>query len=354
MSWIVNVFWNAKWHRLRALWRLLLQPILWFVALLLISYVLTTITIAVIVATGDIRLEDVTLAAYPEILGRYPGIWWIVSTISEVLGCAVSFWLAGRFLDRRKFVEFGFRLSRSWWIDFGFGLILGAILMTIIFGVEMAAGWVTITSTFVVPPGDSFGTSIVEWMLGFVLVGFSEELFSRGYQLQNIAEGLNWKRLGPRGAIVIATLLSSAIFGVLHLGNPNANAISTFNIFLAGIMLAMGYILTGDLAIPIGLHITWNFFEGNVFGFPVSGGSADTTFIAILQSGPTLWTGGAFGPEAGLVGIGAMVLGIVLTVLWVYMRRGKVALYLPLAQTPVLHSEIVSTIGDEVEGNNDS
>jgi membrane protease YdiL (CAAX protease family) len=247
-------------------------------------------------------------------------------------------------------VDFGFRLNRNWWIDFGFGLLLGAILMVIIFSVELAAGWVTITATLAAPQGSAFVPAILGVLLMFVLVGFNEELASRGYQLRNMAEGLNWRSIGPRWAIVIATLLSSAIFGLMHLGNFNMTAISTFNLFLAGISLAVGYLLTGDLAIPIGLHITWNFFQGNVFGFPVSGMPFNrTTFIAIEQGGPELWTGGAFGPEAGLVGIGAMVLGVLLTVLWVYLRRGTVSLHLPLAQAPVRESQAAGIAGAEEE-----
>jgi hypothetical protein len=104
---------------------------------------------------------------------------------------------------------------------------------------------------------------------------------------------------------------------------------------LAGVFLGLAYVLTGELAIPIGLHITWNFFQGNVFGFPVSGGDfSQATFIAIEQGGPDVWTGGAFGPEAGLMGIVAMLVGSGLIVLWVRWRRGSVGLHLPLAQAP--------------------
>ena len=107
---------------------------------------------------------------------------------------------------------------------------------------------------------------------------------------------------------------------------PTPRLISSLNIALAGLFLGLGFILTGELAIPIGLHITWNFFQGNVFGFPVSGTEAGATVIAINQGGPPLWTGGNFGPEAGLIGIVAMVIGALLTVWWVRREEGRMEL----------------------------
>jgi sugar lactone lactonase YvrE len=91
----------------------------------------------------------------------------------------------------------------------------------------------------------------------------------------------------------------------------------------------------GNLAIPIGLHITWNIFQGNVFGFPVSGMTAGLSFVNIRQLGPDLWTGGTFGPEAGLIGLAAMVLGSLLTLFYLRLRYGKIrvaeqiAVYVP-------------------------
>ena len=173
-------------------------------------------------------------------------------------------------------------------------------------------------------------------MVLFLCVGIYEELLSRGYQLKNMAEGLNYPGIGPRGAILLAWILSSSVFGLAHLANPGSTLVSTVNIAFAGLLLGVGYVLTGSLAIPIGLHITWNFFQGNVFGFPVSGmDDIGATFFEISQGGPTSITGGAFGPEAGLVDIISSVVGSFLIVLWVRFRSGKATLETSIAEPPV-------------------
>ncbi len=82
-------------------------------------------------------------------------------------------------------------------------------------------------------------------------------------------------------------------------------------LFLAGLFLAYAYLRTRRLWLPIGLHIGWNFFESTVLGFPVSG----LSLFGLLQNslaGPDIYTGGAFGPEAGLVLLPALALGTIL------------------------------------------
>jgi membrane protease YdiL (CAAX protease family) len=302
--------------RLRAGWRLLFQVLLNTAGISLLGFV------------------ALAAAALPGAAGRPPPPYLLYA--GAALVAAASVWFCGRFLDGRPFSGFGLRVDRVWWSDLGFGLLLGACLMAGIFLLQLAAGWVTVTGSFVTTNGGAFFPAILAPVALFVCVGFYEELVSRGYQLTNLAEGLNGTGLGPKGAIVLAWVLSSSLFAVLHLPNPNASALSTLNIFLAGTMLGTGYVLTGQLAIPIGLHTTWNLFQGNVFGFPVSGlDLTGATVLATRQTGPTVLTGGPFGPEAGLIAPAAMALGVLLIALRVRRRTGKLSLHLPLAEGPL-------------------
>jgi uncharacterized protein len=324
-------FFDEDRGRLRAPWRLLLQYLLYDkVAVPLLLNLLVTAYLLAPAGEGGSGLQSLSGSPALALLGS-------VATLAAVLS---SVWLAGRLLDRRPFVDFGFRLGRGWWFDLCFGLALGALLMTAIFLVEIGLGWISVSGTFAVADafaqaGTPFALALLVPLCVCLCVGFSEEILFRGYQIKNAAEGLNHPALGPRGAVALALLLSSAFFGYLHADNPNATALSTFNVALAGLMLGLGYVLTGELAIPIGLHVTWNLFQSGVYGFPVSGfDSLGASLLTVKQTGPDLWTGGAFGPEAGVLGVAAMLLGALLIALWVRLRRGRVAIHTPLAEPP--------------------
>ena len=327
---MANPFWNPTQRRVRALWRLLIQAG---------AFYLGTIAIGIAIGIGAAIILSLRAGGTPSDLGAALSSLLAGSPLVQLLASLGSLalmlltvWLAGLLLDRRRFRDFGVHFSRAWRLDLGFGLALGALLMALVFAVELAAGWVAITGTFASgPSGLPFLPGFVGALVVFVSVGIYEELWARGYQLRNMAEGLNLPLLGPRGALLAAWVLSSLVFGALHAANPNATLTSTLLLVIAGLFLGLPFILTGELAISIGLHITWNLFQGNIFGFPVSGTQAGATVIAVRQGGPALWTGGAFGPEAGLVGLGAMLIGSGLVWLWVRRRRGRAGLVTDLA-----------------------
>jgi membrane protease YdiL (CAAX protease family) len=316
--------WNQKERRPRALWRLIAQAVLFLLAGLLVQGVLSVSLRSALSTLGqEIGSAGATL------------LFQTLFHLTPLLYTGLSVWLASRFLDRRHFAGLGLRLTRDWWVDLGFGLALGALLMAGVFLVQLAAGWIRVDGTFVTRnPGIPFPLAILSPLAICIAVGIYEELLSRGYQLRNMAEAFGVT--GPAPAIIVAAVLSSAIFGALHALNPNATVISSTYIFLAALVfLSLGCVLTGELAIPIGTHISWNFFQGHVFGFPISGASYGTaTFIETREQGPDLWTGGAFGPEAGLVGLMAVFVGGLLIVSWVRWRYGRVGLFTNLAEPP--------------------
>jgi membrane protease YdiL (CAAX protease family) len=320
---VANPFFNAQERRLRAFWRLLLQIVLF-----------TTIGLVMGELTSGVF---VLLGGETEVLTE-PSITFAAAIVISLVAAIISVWLAARFFDRRPLSGLGLRLDQDWWLDLGFGLSLGVLLMTGVFLVELSAGWVTVIGAFEAVGGGPFFPAVLAPVVIFLCVGVWEELIYRGYQLTNLAEGLNYPGLGGlKGAVVLALVISSSIFGLGHLVNPNATVVSTMNIAFAGLVLGLGYVLTGRLAIGIGFHITWNFFQNTVFGFPVSGiEPLGATFISIEQSGPRVFTGDIFGPEAGLISLFAMLVGGLLIMLWVRIRSGKTAIETSLAEPPTV------------------
>jgi membrane protease YdiL (CAAX protease family) len=317
MNTIINLFWNKEEARLRAGWRIVVFWVAWFILLF-----------AVLGRTNALfsgRLNEVYLTLLTTAIHLL--IVWFV-----LLGLVGS-----RLLDRRPLTDYGFHIGRRWWLDLGFGLILATLLILGIFVIELVMGWIKVTDTFAaVDPSLSFGPAILAGFIGLLLGVIQEEVTWRGYTIKNIAEGMNWKAIGPRVATIIAMLVSSVMFGLAHAGNLNATIFSTINTILAALLvLATGYALTGQLAMPIGFHAAWNFAQVCVFGFPGGEPILGATFIAIEQSGPEAWTGGEYGPEGGSLGTGAMILGSLLMLAWVLVKRGSIRLHPALAEPPV-------------------
>jgi membrane protease YdiL (CAAX protease family) len=319
-----GVLWNDAERRPRALLRVVLL-----------------IVVAALLAVGTSVGATVGVGALRSWLSTAVGEA-VAATLVAVVGVALTggtvtlaVLIAGRYVDRRRVRDFGLRIDRGWWVDCGFGLALGAGLLTLVFLVGLALGWLRITGTF--EPRTGFAVRFAGLVAIFVVVGVYEELLLRGYLLTNAAEGLVGS-LGERGAVVGATVLSSLVFGLAHANNPNATPLSTLAIVLAGVMLAAGYVLTGDLAVPIGLHTTWNLFQGGVYGFPVSGLGVGASVVAVEETGPDVVTGGAFGPEAGLLGLGAMVVGTAAIAAWVRWRTSDLRIDSAVT-TPELREE---------------
>lgn len=308
---IKQPFWNQTEERIRVGWRVFLHLFLWGSVQLISGAIIGSP-----VAAGLTHLLP-KLAPIVDSL--------LFSLLNLVLVVAVTLLMA-IYIDRRPLRTIGLHLDHAWWSDLGFGLALGALLMTLIFLVEWLLGWVSIVTLFYGGfSNQPLAITIWQPLVLFIVVGINEELLSRGYQLRNLAEGLTGSLHSRRLGVLIAWFFSSILFGLLHVFNPNSSWGSTLGLMLAGGCLGLGYLLTGRLGIPIGLHITWNFFQGNVYGFPVSGNVlSPATVIRIRQQGPPLWTGGDFGPEAGMIGIVAILLGALFILWWVQRTYGQV------------------------------
>lgn len=193
-------------------------------------------------------------------------------------------WFMRRFVDRKSFESLGFR-----WKGFSDEASLGFVSATAMLGagslILVALGYITFHSITFNP------LAFLIELLILVIVAFVEEVLFRGYLLNNLMQSLNkW----------IALLISAVLFALFHYSNPDINVIAFVNIFLGGIFFGLNYIYTKNLWFSIFFHFAWNFFQGPVLGYDVSGLKLQSLFKQSL-SGPALWTGDPFGFEGSLL-----------------------------------------------------
>ena len=282
-----RIFLTGDQSRLRAGWRLLIAVFLTGTFFNLVDWVRSALSLS-----GPTSL--------------------IISRCIDVFVVTSALYITRRFVDKRSFASLGLDLNKQAGMDVLMGITIAFVLMLAVYGIEYSLGWLTLES-FAWQTASP--TVVISQILGFfvayMLTAWHEELVYRGYILQTLASGLNLRW---------AILISSVYFGIEHLSNPNSSWMAAAGIFFIALFFIYGFVRTGQLWLPIGLHIGWNFFQSSVFGFPVSGldrpGLLDTTV-----SGPELWTGGAFGPEAGIIILPICVLGAVLV--HIYTKRHR-------------------------------
>jgi uncharacterized protein len=230
----------------------------------------------------------------------------VVAVVLELIVCAVmilAYRAEVRWLESRPADELGAERSAPVVLA---GLLLGAALFAGVYAVLWSARVVAYAG-----PGSAAGAVTMAALAAGAAVG--EEIIFRGGVFRILEEWLG---------TTIALAASAALFGLLHLANPGATLFSALAIALeAGVLLAVAYVLTRRLWLSIGIHFGWNFTEGGIFGAAVSGGRHSAGLMNFRLSGPTLLTGGRFGPEASVVAIAlCLAAAVVLGVLAV--RRG--------------------------------
>lgn len=188
----------------------------------------------------------------------------------------------------------------------GFGVAL--LLYVVGFGLSLLTGTVEVAGVQLVP------SALLGTLLLFLLVAVTEEVMLRGFVLgRMLAGGMNR---------FVALFLSSALFSAMHLFNPNFAFLPFVNILLAGCLLGASFLYTRNLCFPIVLHWFWNWLQGPVLGYEVSGTDCGQTLLTLRLKGSDLLTGGSFGFEGSLLCTVLLVVGT-LAIVGYYERRGR-------------------------------
>lgn len=194
-------------------------------------------------------------------------------------------------IEKRSLSSIGFN-KNNWLKKYSLGFLIGLAMMSIIVLILLPFGYITIEKNPIQPVGVSAIASVLVILFGWIIQGATEEIVTRGWLLNILSTKYN---------IGVGLLISSTLFGLMHLTNPNVNYIAVINIILVGLFYGLYVIKTNDLWAVCGMHSAWNFAQGNIFGFKVSGLDVSVgSLIDLNLVGSDFVTGGIFGPEAGI------------------------------------------------------
>lgn len=223
----------------------------------------------------------------------------IQSILSSDLGLMVSTSLSNgiiiisciiiwKIFEKKKVSEMGLTNFKEGYKEFILGLLFGAIAISIVAIVLLIMGNVRFVNSLSKP---QLSISLLEGVILFVFVGFGEEILGRAYIMSVLKQTRNkW----------LILMISSIIFAILHLGNDGISILAFINLFLVGLLFGYMFMKSKNIWMPIGYHITWNYFQGYIWGFQVSGITTNGLY-KIENINNNIINGGLFGPEGGLI-----------------------------------------------------
>ena len=238
------------------------------------------------------------------------GISKIIHNFIFLLSSVSTFFIAVKLIDKKNFSEYGIIFSNKsinftiFTIGFGLPFIIAAIF----FAINIFFNLIEIQFIRF-----DINQLLAEAVI-FLMLSISEELIFRGYINFNIYHSIKEKKINEDLKIALSSIASGFIFSLAHFFNPDFSLISFVNIFLAGVFLGMWTLKIKSLSFCISFHFSWNFFQGLIFGFPVSGYFCDFSLIKInLKKTSLALNGGYFGIEGSLLLIMFFVFFIILT-----------------------------------------
>jgi membrane protease YdiL (CAAX protease family) len=230
--------------------------------------------------------------------------------ILMILQCTcmiAAVWIMVKAFERKSEWTLGWK-HRHWLKDGAVGSAWGILFMTVCFLVIWIAGGLKVTGF----GGEGLLADLLYALILFAFVAISEELLNRGY-----VKGLLRHHYGKTIAIAVTSL----IFAAMHLGNANVlqSPWPILNLILAGVIMGVAREVSNNLWVPIGIHFTWNLFQGNVYGFEVSGEKIAGAIIQTEATGSEMISGGAFGAEGSM--LTAIVIIAFTFLIPIYYRR---------------------------------
>ena len=245
---------------------------------------------------NEVVVEALIEAAMGSVNGR---IYMLLTLFSTVFGILVPIFFC-KLIEKRPLSSMGF-VKKNAFRDYFIGLGIGFLMFGAVVLINVLTGAISIE-------GVNKNLSVISvvyiliFFVGFMIQGASEEVLVRGYFMTS---------LGSKHNLWIALLISSGMFGLLHIGNPGFTILGFVNIILVGILFGLYIICFDNIWGACALHTMWNFVQGNFYGIPVSGLEiSDSVFITTINEDLEFINGGTFGAEGGFTTTIVMLLCI--------------------------------------------
>ncbi len=274
----MRIFKN-KYGEVRSGWKIVLTLIVMF-ALMNVVAIFIGIILGILMVAKESVMELYAI--------ENSSLFFSVSIILQNLALIGSSMIIWKVFEKKKVTFMGLINIKEGYKELGIGLLLGAVTITIVGIVLLLIGEVKLVNSLSKP---NISYELLSGLIAFIAVGFGEEIFGRAYCMSVLKQ--------TRNKYVILGV-SSAIFAAMHLGNNGVSILALINLFLVGILFGYMFIKSGNVWMPIGFHITWNYFQGYILGFQVSGNEVKGIY-QLQNAGNSFINGGAFGPEGGIV-----------------------------------------------------
>lgn len=244
---------------------------------------------------GSLLLGRFLVTPIIELQPNVTALWTsFILSLRKVLVCGIqiiAFFAWVKFVEKRKIVTMGFMCKHKAKAYFS-GVFLGCCSITIIILGLIILGAIEVDFNNLLPINLLIGSLIIA-VFGWMVQSASEEIAIRGWLIPI---------LGIRHNPLFAVLLTGGTFGIIHLFNNSATVLSFINLTLSGFFFALYAINAGNIWGVCGLHLAWNFAQGNIYGLSISGEQSTNNSLFISRvPGTDLLTGGDFGPEGGLI-----------------------------------------------------
>lgn len=290
-----QVFINSA-GRLRSGWRVLIFILVYVAVLFLLSTL-----VRVGYAVGLRMAPGRSLGAFAEDL---------IFRLRLLVSALLAGFLCTRWLERLPWRALGLTMHAHWWRDLVVGSLIGIASLALATAIAAAVGGLRFTASPRTMLLQVVQTLVLSAVL-FIFAALAEEALFRGYPLQTLTRAkLAW----------LGILLTSVPFAAFHLQNPNVVKGFTFiNTALAGVWLAVAYLRTRSLWLPLGVHWAWNWALGSLFGLPVSGITtiAPNPLLHGTDLGPAWLTGGSYGIEGGV----ACTITLIVSTLFIWRMK---------------------------------